>query len=586
VSRESVGRSLLLVPVVLLGLAMAIVGHDPSFAQAPLDYLFDGGTGVVIVLAGLVAWDRRPERLTGRLLVLAGYLWYVGSLYVILPDGTPIPFLAFGLRGYYDPILAFVVLSFTGDRLETRRDRTAVLALLGAMVIRSAWRLAGAQPGVGTGEPPYQALLVRDAQTFQAIDATISLLVAVALVGIAVAALLRRSRIRVGSRFVIDPVLLGGAIWAGLAAPYVASDFFHVVAGFDIVPYDGPGWTVQYVLRILGPLGILLGTLRLSNRSAAVVAVMAGPAGHPRGPELESALRDALDDPSLVLLYRDDGDGWLDATGRPALLPQAEPGRATTVLESDGRVAGAVVHDAVLLDDPSVVRTLAAVVQLAVDNERLQDDLRGQLAEVRASRTRIVEAADAERRRVERDLHDGAQQRLVALAVSVRTIRARLGPDADPAVTTEVEAAAAEVKAAIAEVRELARGLDPAILREAGLAAGLQSLADRSPVPVRTELDIPGRLPPSVETAAYFAASEALANVAKHAAATSVSVSAAVADDRLRLAVVDDGVGGADVNGSGLRGLVDRISAVDGILTLRSVPGEGTSLLVSIPCAS
>ena len=585
-SRASLARSLLLVPVALLALAMAALGHDPSFSQAPFDYLFDGATGVVIVLAGLVAWDRRPGWRTGPLLVLAGYLWYVGSLYVVLPGGTPVPFLAFGLRGYYDVILAFVVLSFPGDHLETRGDRSVVAALLGTMVVRSAWRLAGLQPGAGTGEPPYPALLVRDAATFQRVDATLSLLVAAALISVAVAALRRRGRIREGARFVTDPVLLGGATWASLSALYVASDFFHVVAGFDIVPYDGPGWTIQYVLRALGPIGLLIGVLRLRNRSAAVVAVMAAPAGHPRGPELEAALRDALDDPTLVLLYRGDDGGWVDALGRHAVLPPPEPGRTTTVLQADGRVGGAVVHDALLLDDPYVVRTLQAVVRLAVDNERLQEDLRGQLTEVRASRTRIVEATDAERRRLERDLHDGAQQRLVALAVSLRTIRTRLGPDADPAVSAEIEAATGEVKAAIAEVRELARGLDPAILREAGLAAALQSLADRSPVPVRTDLDIPVPLPARVETAAYFAASEALANVAKHAAAASVSVCARVAGDHLRLEIEDDGVGGADPNGYGLRGLGDRIAAVDGTLALRSAPGGGTSLMVSIPCAS
>lgn len=579
-------RPLLVVPVALLALAMAAVGREPSFQQAPLDYVFDGATGVVIVLAGLVAWDRRPGLRTGPFLVLAGYLWYVGSLYIILPGGTPIPFLAFGLRGYYDPILAFVVLAFPGDRLESKGDRTAVLALLGTMLLRSAWRLAGPQPGVGTGEPPYPALFVRDAATFQRIDATLSLLVAVALVAVAVGVLRRRGRIREGARFVTDPVLLGGAIWAGLAAPYVASDFFHVVAGFDIVPYDGPGWTVQYVLRMLGPIGLLVGVQRLRNRSAAVVAAMAGSERRPRGAELEEALREALDDPTIVLLYRMGDDGWTDAHGSATTLPSAEPGRATTILEEDGRIGGAVIHDALLLDDASVVRTLAAVVRLAVDNERLQEDLRGQLAEVRASRTRIVEAADAERRRVERDLHDGAQQRLVALAVSLRTIRSRLGADADTAVLAEIEAASGEVKAAIADVRELARGLDPAILREAGLAAALQSLADRSPVPVRMDVTIPDRLPARVETAAYFAASEALANVAKHAAASNVTVRAACAGDQLRLEVEDDGVGGASLEGLGLRGLVDRIAAVDGMLTLRSTPGAGTSLVVSIPCAS
>src|SRR5262249_45138149 len=206
--------------------------------------------------------------------------------------------------------------------------------------------------------------------------------------------------------------------------------------------------------------------------------------------------------------------------------------------------------------------------------------------EVRASRTRIVEAADAERRRVERDLHDGAQQRLVALALSLRTIRTRLGPDVPEPVAAEIDAAAEEVRSAIAELRELAQGLDPAILREAGLAAAVQSLADRSPVPVTVELDLNGRMPSRVETAAYFVASEALANVAKHARASAAIVRARRVDDRLQLEIADDGIGGAPLDGAGLRGLVDRIAAVDGTLTLSATAGGGTRLEVVIPCVS
>ncbi len=272
------------------------------------------------------------------------------------------------------------------------------------------------------------------------------------------------------------------------------------------------------------------------------------------------------------------------ASGRSC--PPPDVGRAATILEADGHVGGAVVHDDTLLDDPDALRTVAAVVRLAIDNERLQDDLRAQLIEVRASRTRIVEAADAERRRVERDLHDGAQQRLVALAVSLRTIRTQLGDDVAPGAAAELEAASGEVRAAISELRELAQGLDPAILREAGLGAAVQSLADRSPVPVSVDVQLDDRLPPQVETAAYFVASEALANVAKHAHASSVTIRAQRHDDRFRLEVADDGVGGADIRGAGLRGLIDRIAAVEGTFTLTEPAGGGTRIEVTIPCAS
>jgi signal transduction histidine kinase len=585
VSRATAARLLSLVPLLAFALAeLALV--RPPFLESPIDPLFDASTGVVLAMGGVVAWTRRPERRSGRLLVLAGYLWYVGSLYIVVPSGTLVPFLGFALRGYYDPILAFVVLTFPGDRLARGLDRTAVRGLLAAMVMRSAWRLAGPQTGADTPDPPWAALFPRSADLFVGIDTLLSLGVALALLAVAIEIVRRWRRSRAGVRFVTDPVLAGGAIWAAVASLYGSADFLHLRLGIDLVPWDGPGWTAQYLLRTLGPLGLLLGALRLRNRSAAVVALIAGRAAMPRGPELERALRTAFDDPTLVLVYPDGADGWATGDGTPTLLPAPGDDRVATILEDDGRRVGALILDALLVEDPSVVRTLAAFVRLAVDNDRLQGDLRGQLEEVRASRTRIVEAADAERRHVERDLHDGAQQRLVALAVSLRTIRTRLGSDADSAVVSEVDAASGEVKAAIAELRELTRGLDPAILREAGLGPAIQSLADRSPVPVTVTLGLDAATPAPVERAAYFVVAEALANVAKHAGASSVTVSATREGDTLVLEVTDDGRGGADPSGAGLRGLADRIAALDGAMRVSTATGGGTRLVAEIPCAS
>src|SRR5262245_25930550 len=465
---RSAARWLLLVPVAALALALIVFAHDPPLAEDPFAYLFDASTGVVITLAGLVVWDRRPGRRTGPLIVLAGYLWYVGSLYELFPAASSVPFLSFTFRGYYDVLLAWVILSFPGDRLESRRDRLAVLALLLPMLVRTGWRLIGTQPGVGTGNPPFApdnpVLLVTDRDLFIGVDVALSFLVGLAFAGVAVAIALRRGAIRPGARWVTDPVLIGGFLWATLAAVYAIGASLDFWLGIQIVPTDGPGWTAQYLVRMLGPIGLLIGALRLRRRTSAVVGVLVGRAGPPRGPELENALRDALDDPTLVLLYPAADGGWATATGEPVALPTLEAGRAATILEADGRSCGAVVHDALLLDDTTVVRTLAAVVRLAVENERLEADLQTQLDEVRASRARIVEATDLERRRLERDLHDGAQQRLVALAVSLRILRNRLGEDVAPGVATELDAAGEEVRGAIAELRELAHGLDPAIL--------------------------------------------------------------------------------------------------------------------------
>ena len=213
----------------------------------------------------------------------------------------------------------------------------------------------------------------------------------------------------------------------------------------------------------------------------------------------------------------------------------------------------------------------------------LDAELRARLVELRASRARIVEAGDSERRRLERDLHDGAQSRLVALSLLLRTARTRATEDRELAAM--LEQAHDELQTSLAELRELARGIHPAILTERGLTPALDGLVSRVPVPVTVEADTDERLPGPVESAAYFVVSEALANVAKYAGATRATVRVERANGRVTVDVSDDGVGGADAaRGSGLRGLADRLGALDGTLSLESPPGRGTRLHAEIPC--
>ncbi len=214
----------------------------------------------------------------------------------------------------------------------------------------------------------------------------------------------------------------------------------------------------------------------------------------------------------------------------------------------------------------------------------LDQELHERMEELRASRARLVQAGDAARRKLERDLHDGAQSRLVALALTLRAARNRAGGDAE--LATLLDQAQDELKTSLAELRELARGIHPAVLTERGLEAAVQTLVARAPVPVTVEAQGTGRLPAPVESAAYFVVSEGLANVAKYAQATHASVTVRCETDRVTVLVADDGVGGADAaNGSGLRGLTDRIAALDGTLTLESPAGRGTSLRAEIPVA-
>jgi signal transduction histidine kinase len=305
-------------------------------------------------------------------------------------------------------------------------------------------------------------------------------------------------------------------------------------------------------------------------------------------PALQASLRDALGDPSLeVYRWVPSLAGFTDATGGRAIPPADGATRAVLRIGTSETPELVIAHDPALRDDPGLVSAATAAVRLAVENERLQAEVRAQLEAVHASRARIVEAQDDERRRIERDLHDGAQQRLVSLQLSLQMLRRDLGPDADPAAVAELEAASAEAAAAIADIRELARGVHPAILTEAGLGQALGSLADRAPLPVVIADELDRRLPGSVEATAYFVAAEALTNAIKHAGATRVDVRTWLADDLLHLDVRDDGRGGADAaNGTGLTGVRDRVAAMGGSVTVESAEGQGTRLQVVLPCAS
>jgi signal transduction histidine kinase len=244
----------------------------------------------------------------------------------------------------------------------------------------------------------------------------------------------------------------------------------------------------------------------------------------------------------------------------------------------------AIVHDPALLAQPELLEAAGSAARLALENERLRAELRVQLDELRSSRARIVRAADEERRRLERDLHDVAQQRLLGVGLTLNLLRSRV--EGDDAALVALDEAADEVKGVLIELRELARGVHPALLTDEGLEAAVRTLAQRMPIPVTVRATAE-RLPSHVESAAYFAVAEALANVTKHSHASTGSVTISQRDGSLVVEVRDDGVGGAGANGSsGLRGLSDRVGALDGRLRVESPSGQGTRLVVEIPCAS
>jgi signal transduction histidine kinase len=251
-------------------------------------------------------------------------------------------------------------------------------------------------------------------------------------------------------------------------------------------------------------------------------------------------------------------------------------------LERDGETLAALIYDpAIEHEDPGRVDAVGSMARLALENERLAAQVRAQLEEVRASRARIVEAADAERRRIERDLHDGAQQRLLALAM--RLDQAREGSSDAAAI---IDATTTELLTAVREVRDLARGLHPTILTDSGLAAAVEALAERTPFPITTDVT-DARFPPLLEIAAYYTIVEGLTNIARYADATDARVEAVVRDGRLIVTVGDNGRGGADpASGSGLRGLADRLAAIGGDLQVSSPMGEGTVLTATLPTSA
>jgi signal transduction histidine kinase len=335
------------------------------------------------------------------------------------------------------------------------------------------------------------------------------------------------------------------------------------------------------------PLSYWLGLLRNRLAYAGVADLVRG-LRHvaPRG-ELRDVLARSLGDPSLDVAYWVPEQGrYVDVSGRPTTLPDGGEDRATTVVEHDGRPVAALLHDPALLADPALVDAVCAAAGLALENERLAAELRARLEELAASRSRLVQAADAERRRIERNLHDGAQQRLVSVSMALGLADAKLADD--PAAARRMLAEArAGLGSAMEELRGLSQGIHPAVLTERGLAVALRELALTATLPVTLDCALGRRLPAPVEAAAYYVVAEALANIGKHAGATAVSVDVRERAGHAVVTVTDDGAGGADpAGGSGLRGLADRLATLDGRLEVRSPRGGGTTLRAELPCAS
>jgi signal transduction histidine kinase len=397
---------------------------------------------------------------------------------------------------------------------------------------------------------------------------------------------------RVVAALVLRPLLVVLLLVVGLAPVVLLAQLVtlgvQAIGGVGTIDYLGPwsfGPAIGLVLWLLAlPAAVLAIAILdgLRTLMCTITRALLTPRATTSGPVREM-LAASLGDHSVTVAYwLPDRDAFVDESGRRVDLPETGSGRAWTAVERDGRTVAAIVHDAALDTSRELVQAAAAASSLAIDNERLKADLRARLEELRVSRLRIVEAADAARRRIERDLHDGAQQQLVALALELRMLRSRIG-DAD--TQAKVDELSKRLASALEELRELARGIHPAVLVDHGLGPAVTALAERMPIIVDREIDSADRLPAPVEAAAYFVAAEGLTNVVKYAGADSALVLMRREGDELLVVVADEGAGGADAaRGSGLRGLQDRVAAVGGTLAVHSPAGGGTRLEARLPC--
>jgi signal transduction histidine kinase len=559
--------------------AVAVLNTVDVARQAGLG-VADAGTWVAaaaiyLALGVAVVIGRWPERRRTALLMLAWLLaGVVADAGLDWPDSRPAVTVWLLAAALQPALYAHMVLSYPTGRVRDRAERGFLVV---AYSVTLLWQLAPALfadfrcPGCS---PHVPSLLFIGHVNLTVVGKVFSALI----IGLGLAFLVLIARRLRGSsqatrRTLLPLVLAGGftgAEFIVLRAASLAdwSQAFGVLNWIDlanllVVPAAILAGLMT-IRRHRGPLGDLVVELRAA-----------------RPDQIEAALARAVGDPSLELaLWLPEERRFIDCDGAPATVDRDAPGRAMTLVGPQDEPVAAIVHDAGLVEQRALLEAAGSAASLAFQNAQLQAKLRAQLAELRESRARIVAAGDTERKRLERDLHDGAQQRLLAAGLALQLLADDRG---NGELLTEAQA---ELQSALRELRELARGIHPAILTDGGLPAAVRSLVDRAPIPVT--VDVPdGRHPEPVESAAYFVVSEALANVAKHAHARTAAVSVARENGRLIVQVCDDGRGGADDQaGTGLRGLADRVGALNGRLTVTSAPCAGTTVRAEIPCES
>jgi signal transduction histidine kinase len=524
----------------LVGLAGAALGLTAEWVgfgwDDPRHWIPDLTVGWTLIGCGLVASRRRPESHTGRLMAATGFTWFLGNFASV--GVATLAWAATHLVYLHRGPLVQLVLAYPFGRPASRPVRGAV-AVGYAVAVTSTWHSAGA-----------------------------TIVLAVALLAVCA-----REYVRA----------VGGARRARLIALQAAAGLSLVLAGTAaarlLLPSEEVGGPALLVYDVA--LCVLAGGLLVAPWQRAAVADLVVELGEVRSDTVRGELSRALGDPSLEIGYwLPDRAVFVDAEGRLLSLPEPGSGRSVTTVEREGQPVAVLVHDPAVLEGAGLVEAVTSAAQLAAANARLRAEVQARVVELGASRRRILAARDEERRRLERRLHEGAEAQLAKLAL---TLRRGQGLAAGKQARDQIGRAEEQLVRTLEELRRLARGLHPRVLAEHGLTDALAALAKDFPLPVQINV-ASIQLPQRVAVAAYFVCAEALANVVKHAAAARVAVAVTASEDRVKVEVVDDGVGGADAaRGSGLRGLADRVETLGGTLQVESVPGHGTRLAAEIP---
>jgi signal transduction histidine kinase len=503
-----------------LGLAAEAVGQPPLPA-------LDAATGITLLALGAVVSLRRtPWRAVGSILAAAAMTWFAGSV---------AGWAVFLHRGP----LAQLILTYPARRWwpSARAERIAVATAYGYALVYPI-----ANNNVVTIAFAF-ALVAFAAWRYHASGRA-----------------MRRARV-------------GALAGAGAFALVIAISAGLRLAGAP----GGDALLAAYELVIILVASGLTADLLRGKWTQGLVTTLVVDLGQTGSSgTLGDQLARTLGDPTLTVGYWiSDQDGYVDQRGRPRDLPDDDTDRRVTLIDQDGAPSVALIHDPAVLNDPSLLADITAATRLAIANARLQAEIRARMTEVEASRRRLVEAADEQRRQLERELRDGAGRHLTQVAEHL------------DAAGSQLADASATLNAAISDLHELARGIHPATLTDHGLPAAIGELAARSPV--RVELTAPPaqRWPTDVEAAGYFVCAEAVTNVAKYAQASHIDIQITSEAERLQVEIADDGIGGADQRGgSGLRGLIDRVEALGGTLTIDSPPGQGTRLHAKLPLSN